>query len=157
LSYSSEIKDNRLNLLKLFLTDQELVDLIANEIGHRIPALDLRYKQVFPYLWTKDTITEKKVFLCFTLASRANGSNTTTKKNYIRIYVFMHEDLIEMDNCIRPDAILGRIEELLNGSDSLGTSDVEFVTFDDIRGLPKDYYGIYVEYSVKNLNRWKCG
>lgn len=154
MSYSSEIRDNRLNLLKLFLTDHELVDLISCDVDHPIPASDLKYTQVFPYLQTKDTITEKKVFLCFSLASRA--INTTTKKNIIRIYVFMHEDLICMDNCIRPDAILGRVEELLNGANGLGTTDVEFSSFDDLRGLPKDYYGIFIEYNVKNLNRWKC-
>lgn len=154
MSYSSEIKENRLNILKLFLMDQELVDLISCESGHVIPAMDLKYSRVFPYLYTRDTITDRKVFLCFSLASRA--INATTKKNIIRIYVFMHEELVQMDNCIRPDAILARVEELLNGATGLGTSDVEFVSFDDLRGLPDDYYGIFIEYNVKNLNRWKC-
>jgi len=61
-----------------------------------------------------------------------------------------------MSDCIRQDAIFTRVEQLLNGNENLGISDVEFTVYDDLKGLPKDYYGAYAEYYVKNLNKGFC-
>jgi hypothetical protein len=154
MAFLSEIRDTRLALLKYFLSDQELVDLISLDTGHGLPAFDLEFKQVFPFPKIVDTVTDKRVFLCFKLASRTVAAQT--KRTTIKVFVFMHNDLMVMPNCLRQDAIIARVETLLNGNENLGLSDVEFVAFDQLDGLPKDYYGVWMEYSVNNLNRWKC-
>lgn len=154
MSFLTELKTNRLSLLKLFLGDQELVDLVSNETGHQIPAFDLQFEQIFPYKWIDNTVSDTRVFLCFSLASRAQSD--LTKKTLMRVWVFMHKDLMRMSDCIRQDAILSRVDELLNGNEGFGVSDVVFSSCDDISGLPKDYYGGYVEYYVKNINKITC-
>lgn len=154
MAYLSEIRDNRLLLLQYFLSDQELVDLLTSENEYTAPAFELKFTQIFPYPWTGGTTTEKKAFLCFKLSSRSMSKQT--KKTAIRIYVFMHESLMVMPNCLRQDAILARIERLLNGNEDMGITDVEFVGFDQLDGLPKEYYGVWVEYNVNNINRWTC-
>lgn len=151
----SEIKNIRLKLLRLFLSDQNLVDLISNETNHPIPAADLQYAQIFPFKYVFNTSNEEKVFLCFSL-SAGPGQSSMTKKIAIRIYCFMHNSLMCMSNSIRQDDMFECIERLLNGNSSLGITDVEFSQYKDLDYLPKDYCGAYVEYYVKSINKDLC-
>lgn len=158
MAFLQELKRNRLKLLKLFLSDRELVNLISNNTTLILPALEtLGYKQVFPYPWIDKTVTEEKVFFSFSLtAKRGMSSKGVTKDISMHIWVFMHKNLMKMQGGLRSDEIASRIEELLNGDETYGVSDVEFDTLNDISNIPESFYGCYLKYSVKDINNL-CG
>ena len=60
-----ELAADKEKMLKIFLSDKTIVDLLTNKTTTPLPALDLRYTQVFPYHWLSSTITEQKSYLCF--------------------------------------------------------------------------------------------
>lgn len=147
-----ELKTYRIKLLQMFLQDQELVELIANDKNITTPALNLQYTQVFPYLWVDKTVSEKKTFLCLSISAKAQAGSVK-KDIAIHIWVFTHKDIVRMSNSIRTDEIACRIDALLNGNEDMGVSDVEFISLTDLLSLPDNYTGFYLQYRVKDINR----
>ncbi|MEG1562305.1 MAG: hypothetical protein RR365_01010 [Bacteroides sp.] len=150
--FLSELSENKEFLLKTFLSDQELVDLVSGKKGHAIPATDLRYTQVYPVAWVDGTVSEAKTFVCFDIDVNS-VSNIAVKNCDIFIWIFTHKKFIFTQNGILIDLIASRVDELINGSTELGFGKVKLETA--LRWSPNsDYYGRVLKYSVQDWNRF---
>ncbi len=156
MAFLKELKDKRIKLVQEFLLDEELVKLILNKSVVVIPETNLMYSKVFPYPWIDKTIQDEKVFLCFGFrADKSPSSKGVTKNVTMEIIIFMHKALMRLPNesGLRSDAIAERIDELLNGDETYGVTDVEFISMSDISNIPDNFYGCSLRYSVKDINK----
>ena len=153
--FLTELTENKEQILKTFLSDPEFVQLVSNDRSHEVPALDLRYTQVFPYGWIAPTISEAKTYVCFDID--VPGVSTIAVSNiYMYVWIFTHNTLAMTGEGVRVDRIAARVDRLLNGSTELGFGKVklERVTRDSPNS---DYYGRVLMYSVQNWNRRGSG
>lgn len=150
--FLDEITTKKENLLKTFLTDQTFVDLVSGEEGKELPALDLRYEQVFPYAWLNDTVDVAKTFVCFEV-DVPSISTIAVKNCYLYVWVFSHEKMMRTPNGVRVDLLANRIDELLNGHTEYGFGKMKLESC--LRIAPNDdYYGRVLKYSVQDWNRF---
>lgn len=149
--FMTELTENKEQILKTLLMDQEFVDLVSNEVGHELPALDLRYTQVFPYGWIAPTISDAKTYVCFDV-DVTDTSTIAVSDIYMYFWVFTHNTLAMTNEGVRVDRIAARIDRLINGSTELGFGKVKLESC--VRDSPNaDYYGRVILYSVQNWNR----
>lgn len=151
MAFLQELASDKEKLLRFFLSDQTLVDLITNEEGHETPALDLRYVQVFPYHWLSGTITDQKSYLCFSVTS-PRASSPTIKDVEMKIWVFSHEAIMRTEKGVRIDLIAAAVDSLLNGLSGMGVGKVDLLATREISPA-KDFYGYEMKYLVKDFNR----
>lgn len=151
MAFLQELASDKEKLLKFFLSDQTLVDLLTNETNHPCPALDLRYAQVFPYHWLSGTITEQKSYLCFSV-SVPRVPTKVVKDVVLKIWIFSHEDIMRTDNGPRIDLIAGAVDNILNGSTEFGLGKVDLKNTSEIYPA-KDFYGYALTYEVQDFNR----
>ena len=149
-----ELSSTKARLLQTFLSNQALVDLIKGTENNPLPALDLRYSQVFPYAWVDETITEQKTYLCFELDVPRVYSGIV-KEVQLSVWLFTHKSLMRTPSGTLIDRIASAIDLLLNGSSGYGASDLELKSVGRIN-VGKDFYGRSLTYTVKDINRWKC-
>lgn len=154
MAFLQELAADKEKLLKFFLSDRTLVDLLSNRTDVALPALGLRYDQVFPYHWLSNTITEQKSYLCFS-ASVPKVSTSTVKTVLLKIWIFSHEGIMRTSNGPRIDLIAAAIDDLLNGSPEFGIGRVELKNTTEISPA-KDFYGHALTYEVQDFNRI-CG
>lgn len=150
-----EVTRMKSNLLKIFLSDQIIVDLLRGKTGSPVPDLSMRYKNVFPYPYHDDTITEQKCFLCFEIAAPRVFSNAI-KEVQISIWIFAHKELMQTASGVLTDRICERIDFLLNGSDDFGVSTLELSSYGVAGNFAKGFYGRTLSYVLKDINNWKC-
>lgn len=139
-------------LLKTFLSDERFVQLVTNQQDVQLPALDLRYKQVFPYGWIGDTVSIAKTFVCFDV-DVPQIKTIAVKDCYLYIWVFAHKSLMPTKEGVRVDLLSSRIDWLLNGSTELGFGRLRLESC--LRINPnEDYYGRVLKYYVQDWNRF---
>lgn len=151
MAFLQELTDNKLKLMQLFLSDPTLVKLLTNEENPVIPAMDLRYKQVYPYHWLSDAIIEQKSFLCFSVLV-PNVVSSVIKDVDIIIHIFSHDKLMRTPNGVRIDLIAAAVDNLLNGITNFGFGKVELKGMRTISPA-KDHYGYEIKYRVQDFNR----
>jgi len=151
MAFLQELASDKEKLLRFFLSDQTLVDLLTNEEGHEIPSLDLRYVQVFPYSWLGGTITDQKSYLCFSV-SVPRVPTSTVKDVLLKVWIFTHEAIMRTDNGPRIDLIASAVDTLLNGRTDFGLGKVELKSTSEISPA-KDFYGYALTYEVQDFNR----
>lgn len=151
MAFLQELAADKEKLLRFFLSDQTLVDLITNEEGYPTPALELRYAQVFPYHWLSGTITEQKSYLCFSV-SVPRVPTDIIKDVTLKIWLFSHEGIMRTTNGPRIDLIAAAVDDILNGSNEFGIGRVSLKNTSEIYPA-KDFYGYALTYEVKDFNR----
>lgn len=148
MAFLQELPSIKEKLLKFFLSNQQLVDLLTN--GDGTPPLDLRYKQVFPYPWMNNTAAEAKSYLCFSV-STPRVESPTIKDVEIKVWVFSHESVMKTSSGPRIDLIASAIDRLLNGVGGVGLGKIALLSTRDF--VPaKDFYGYELRYLVKDFN-----
>ena len=153
--FMTELTENKEQILKTLLYDQEFVDLVTNEEEHEVPALDLRYTQVFPYGWIAPTISDAKTYVCFDI-DVTDTSTIAVSDIYMYFWVFTHNTLAMTKDGVRVDLIAARIDRLINGSTELGFGKVKLESC--VRDSPNvDYCGRIILYCVQHWNRRGSG
>lgn len=152
MAFLQELTDNKLKLMQLFLSDPTLVKLLTNEENPTVPAMGLRYKQVYPYHWLSDVIVEQKSFLCFSVLVPSVASSVIKDVDIV-IYTFSHDGLMRTPNGVRIDLIAAAIDNLLNGATNFGFGKVELKGMRAISPA-KDHYGYEIKYRVQDFNRF---
>lgn len=150
--FLDEITKKKEALLQTFLCDQKLVDMISGQDDTPLPALDLRYNQVFPYAWLNETIDEAKTFVCFEV-DIPSIETIAVKNCYLYVWVFTHEKLMRTKEGVLVDRIVNRVDELLNGRTEYGFGRLKLESC--LRIAPNvDYYGRVLKYFVQDWNRF---
>jgi hypothetical protein len=147
-----ELSTNKIKLFKMFLMDQELVDLISGATNHSLPAFDLQYEQVFPYLRVDDIVNETKTYFCFEVdVPSVSIKNDLIENVLITIQVIVHNSNMRTTTGTLADRITNRVNTLLNGADGFGVTDVKLKGSRHFIPIVK-FYGRETTYAVKDLN-----
>lgn len=171
--FLGEIPYIKSRVLELFLSDGYLMKLVADRADIVVPALDLRYTQVYPFEYTMGTTTSAKAFITMetSVTSRKDLSNRQHPGIVdvsLYIYAFCHESIMIVDDTVarrlgledenargsRVDLMCSRIDELINGSEL--SSFGKFV-FDDqqiLNPVAVNYHGKCNCYMSMNANRY---
>jgi hypothetical protein len=132
--------------------DQELVDLISGTTNHPLPALDLQYEQIFPFLRVDDIVDETRTLFCFEVdVPSVSLKNDLIENVLITIQVIVHNSKMRTSTGTLADKIVARINELLNGAGGFGITDVKLKGVRHFIPVVK-FYGREVAYTVKDLN-----
>lgn len=150
MAFLQELASNKEKLLKFFLSDQTLVDLLTGNENSETPNLSLRYSQVFPYHWLSPTISEQKSFLCFSI-SVPRTQSPTIKDVEMKIWFFSHANIMWTPSGPRIDLIAAAVDDLLNGTYGFGIGKAELLGTREITPA-KDFYGYEIRYLVKDFN-----
>jgi hypothetical protein len=152
MAFLKEFSDVKMKMLQAFLSDRDIVTHLTSDATHALPAVDLRYKQVFPYPWVDDTVSEAKAFLSFDVYVQSVETIAVKTLNLV-VWVFAHSAVAMTNQGVRVDLISNRVDELINGSQDYGFGKVALVSV-----LPyapnNNYYGRVLRYQVQNWNRF---
>lgn len=107
-------------IMELILSDQECANLIADRQVEVLPAMSLRYKNVFPYARDPDIESDAKVFVCFEVDMDSSYTGEIAEYQ-LSIWVFCHNSLAIVKNKgVRTDLLTARINDLLLGNRDFG-------------------------------------
>lgn len=161
----SELSEYKQNLLTLFMTDPRIVSVLKNEKAEKLPAIDLRYKQIYPWKQVVGTSEEAKTFITFNI-SVPDCPTIAVADFYLYIWVFSHESLMPFDKQVaektgvdmrgtRDDVLCHLITEALNGDTTYGFGKLSLKKSDFFDAGP-GYAGRYLIFHVQDHNRI-CG
>lgn len=171
--FMSEIPVIKNQVLSLLLHDEILMKLVADRPDVKLPALDMRYTHVYPFLYTKGTTTDSKAFITFdtSLAGRTDRDENlhpAIVNLTLEVFAFCHEDLAIIDDAVakrlqiddenyrgyRVDLMCMRIDSLLNGAEPSSFGKLKFYSQEVVEPLATDYQGKCNIYSSINANRY---
>lgn len=161
------------NLLTTFLNDEYLCKLVSDRYDITTPALDLRYKQIFPYEYTSDTTTDAQAYLMFetrvsSLNAQFGSRHPAVKQVWLYVYCICHERIMMIDDVVaerlelndpnargsRVDLMCARVDRLIQGYD---TSPFGRFLLDDqeiLSAQSPDYRGKVTIYYSENMNMY---
>lgn len=151
MAFLQELAVDKEKLLRFFLSDQTLVDLLTGKENSAVPNFALRYSQIFPFHWLDTTITEQKAYLTFSI-SVPRVQSPAVKDVELKVWVFAHGGIMRTPTGALIDLIAAAVDALLNGSNGFGIGKVELLTTREITPA-KDFYGYEIRYLVKDFNR----
>ena len=156
----SEVKEQ---LLKDVLQSELAVKLLMNTSQVSLPAKELRYKQVYPWMKIPRTVEEAKVFVTFDV-TRLAPITGATRVYRLDVWVLIHDSMMVVDKQVadslgledqrgvRTDLLENCIDEIINGS-------TEY-TFDRLEGgesepftAADDFKGRHFTYRFRGWNR----
>ena len=79
-------------------------------------------------------------------------SSSAVKTTSLMIYIFAHEQLMDMLQGVRTDLLAGYIDEEINGMTDVGFGRLELVSANEFNPI-QDYYGQVLEYTLQDHNR----
>lgn len=161
----SELSEYKQKLLTLFMNDSRIVSVLRDEKAEFFPAVDLRYKQIYPWKHVVETTEEARTFITFNITVPDCPTIAVTDFNLI-IWVFTHDSLMPFDKAAaersgvdmrgtRDDVLCQLIDEALNGRTDYGFGKLSLKK-SDFFDAGKNYAGRYMIYHVKDYNRI-CG
>lgn len=171
--FMSEIPVIKNNILSRLLNDEILMKLVADTADIKLPALQLRYKQVFPYLYTIETTTDAKTFIIFDTYVESHKDFSSRQHPgivdvTIEVFAVCHDSLSMVDDAVakrlgftdenlrgyRVDLMCMRIDELLNGTELSSFGKFVFDEQTILDPLATDYHGKCSVYTALNANRY---
>lgn len=114
-----ELDDYKRVIVNKLLRDKEFVSLVTLEDEPELPAKVLLNRQVFLYDYLDNTVTDDKVFVCVD-CDDDDTVNCAVGKFVLHIWVAVPKSLMNMNGKIRRDALVSRIDRLINGSTEFG-------------------------------------
>lgn len=152
MAHLNEISSIKTRLSQHFLSDKALMSLLTRDDRVDVPAMDLMYKQVFPYDWIDGTTTQETSFLCYDV-DVPGIINPAAKHVTIWVWVICHKNVMQTSQGVRRDRIAARVDELVNGSSAIsGLGEIELVSVQRRRVLD-DFYCRELQYKAKDYNR----
>lgn len=154
MAYLEEIPEYKLDLLKLFVANDNIVKYIDSKDKTVEDAVDLIGKHVFPMHYIPDTETETKVYLCLDIFV-PRVKDRMFKTAQIVINVFAHKDKTLVGYDSRVDMINIEIDKLLNGNMDFGIDEIELSSVSPYHPQTK-FVGKQLVYNVMNFNQRRC-
>lgn len=147
-----ELFDYKSRLMQDLLTNKEIVKLLDdNEKGVPNPE-ELIYKQLFPYEYVPETVTQGQTFICCDVDIQKVMSKTFLAP-YLYIWVFTHKSKIRLrDGGVRTDKLCAKIAEELNGSRYYGLGELELSSAKRFYPI-EDYLGRVLTFNATDFNR----
>ena len=147
-----ELFDYKSRLMQDLLTNKEIVKLLDdNEKGVPNPE-ELIYKQLFPYEYIPETVTQGQTFICCDVDIQKVMSKTFLAP-YLYIWVFTHKSKIRLrDGGVRTDKLCAKIAEELNGSRYYGLGELELSSAKRFYPI-EDYLGRVLTFNATDFNR----
>ena len=143
---------------KRCLNNQNIVNLICIDTDNEDSFVDVAKGSQSPaksfiklFLYVPETIEEQSVFV--TMQSGVTQvSSSAVKTTSLMIYIFAHEQLMDMLQGVRTDLLAGYIDEEINGMTDVGFGRLELVSANEFNPI-QDYYGQVLEYTLQDHNR----
>lgn len=147
-----ELFDYKSRIMQDLLTNKEIVKLLDdNEKGVPNPE-ELIYKQLFPYEYVPETVTQGQTFICCDVDIQKVMSKTFLAP-YLYIWVFTHKSKIRLrDGGVRTDKLCAKIAEELNGSRYYGLGELELSSAKRFYPI-EDYLGRVLTFNATDFNR----
>ena len=148
--YLEELSKYKIEIMKRLCLSKEIQSLILFSESEN-QGKEMMYKNIFPYAFIPDTVTDASTFICFDLEIQ-RVQNRTFKDINMLFWIFTHQSLMRTENGIRTDIIANEVDKILNGNKNfgLGTSELKKV----LRINPaKDYHGRSLIYKTVDFNR----
>lgn len=148
--YLEELSKYKIEIMKRLCLDTEIQSLILLSESQN-QGREMMYKNIFPYAFVPNTVTNANTFICFDLEVQ-RVENRTFKDINILFWIFTHQSLMRTDEGIRTDLIASEVDKILNGNKDLGLGTVELKKV--LRVNPaKDYHGRTLVYRSVDFNR----
>lgn len=147
----NEFYDYKNQLMEDILTTESIVKLLSEDGKYSMPAVNLAYKQVFPYEYIPDTIEHGQTFICFDVDIQ-KSANQTYYYPIIYIWIFTHKSIMRMpEGGVRVDVIAAELAKKLNGSRMYGLGTLDF--YSSKRFAPiADYQGKVLTFHAVDFN-----
>lgn len=148
--YLDELSKYKIEIMKRLCLESKIQNLILLSES-QINGREMMYKNIFPYAFIPDTITNASTFICFDLEVE-RVQNRTFKDINILFWTFTHQTLMRTSEGIRTDILASEIDKIINGNRNLGLGTVELKKV--LRVNPaKDYHGRSLIYRSVDFNR----
>lgn len=146
-----EFYDYKNQLMEDVLTTESIVKLLSEGNDYNIPAIDLAYKQVFPFEYVPETIEHGQTFICFDVDIQKAASQTYLLP-VIYVWVFAHKSRLRLpEGGVRTDMLAAEIARKLNGSRMYGLGTLDF--YSSKRFAPiADYQGKVLTFHAVDFN-----
>lgn len=153
--YLEELSSYKKELMKLLISDKDIVSLITGDSASVTPAYNLIYSAIIPYEIPEGFSTDISTYICFNVDVLAVNSKTLLSPA-LNLWVFSRLDALRLeDDSVLPDKLSSKIDVLLNGSHLFGLGSLEL--FSVGRYAPsKEYVGHILTYHAKEFNRGKA-
>lgn len=146
-----ELYDYKNKLMEDILTNETIVSLINEEVAFE-DAVDLAYKQVFPYEYVPETIQDGHTYICFDV-DILRSMNKTFYMPTIYVWVFTHRSRLRAPGGgVRPDKICSEICKTINGSRYYGLGELDLYSVKRFAPLT-DYQGHCMTFYAQDFNR----
>lgn len=124
--------------------------------GNRISKYDVDKivkKHILPYSFIPDTVTEAKSIISLSYTRVALDRRNSEVKNYLlRVKVYCHKDVWEIDGAIRVLIMAHEIDNQINGKYITSLGKVRFDIMQEIENTNGHYYGYEMYYSIGDFN-----
>jgi len=148
--YLDELSKYKIEIMKKLCSNNKIQSLIMLYKTQN-QGREMMYKNIFPYAFIPDTVTNASTFICFDLEVE-RVQNRTFKDINILFWIFTHQTLMRTSEGIRTDILADEIDKIINGNRNLGLGTVELKKV--LRVNPaKDYHGRSLLYRSVDFNR----
>ena len=157
-SILKDITTYKSRLLSAFINSKEICGLLTGNPSYtEEDAENLIYSQVFPYLYTDETQTDTKLYLCFEV-DVPRVSSHTIKDMKIIIWAYCQKDGMRIDENsqgTKVDILSDFIEKELRNSDKYGIGKLELQSATYFFPIKK-YYGRQIIFSFPDFKIKGC-
>ncbi|MPN47980.1 hypothetical protein SDC9_195584 [bioreactor metagenome] len=133
-----------------------IVNLIKNHGDNEIPADELIFKNILPFLYTPDSSTDETTFICIECFP-LQPKDSILDELQIDIILFSHKNTMEYNGASRIDLLRPEIDETINGNKNLGVGEAKLQKNTVYVSENKDYHGFTMSYTVSVISRKMCG
>lgn len=152
----ARLRQYKESILEAIISDEELVKAIHNNNEEFLqdPVEDpakLLYKQIFPFKWAVPEIPDRKeVYITMTFQVDGMSGGIFNKINF-NIFVFVHKDIMRVDNgerfMLRSDFIMEKLEALFHDSRDFGVGRLKLYNTGEVF-ISTDLPGFFVSFET---------
>ena len=151
------INDYKQKIMMKLIEDEELLKALVNTesdfLANPLPIYpeETVYNYIFPYMNTKDIITETKSFITMEFKDFRSVNGNFFSSGEVVFYIICHANLIRTDYGNRYDYILEKIKNAYHGTKFLGIGKTVVTKWGDL-SFKEDYFGCYCTVKVYDFN-----
>lgn len=150
-----EFFDYKNQLMGDLLTNEKIVQLIADDCKPVSDVQELVYSQVFPYEYVPDTVEHGQTFICCDVDIQ-KSVNKTFLLPVLYIWVFSHKSKLRMPTesggGVRIDRLCAEIAKTINGSRCYGLGELDLYAVKRFAPMT-DYLGKVMTFHALDFNR----
>lgn len=143
--------DNK-NICKL-LTNTSIAPL-QGDLPSGFEKEDLMWESVFPYKFIPDAEEYESCFIMVDYDDfRPNRTGDSVTNGYLLVDILCHENLMRMLGGTRTNALMGEINNTLNG-ERVSMGKLMFISMRQWHRQPRQYIGYTLAYRITDFNEW---